>query len=191
MTILILIVYLSFVVLSDKKNGIVGVGYSKSNMTKNIAFINVSTIKSLTNRPEILNSSDFPILDNAYPSKMIDIRISKSNTIYQVEVVSTPALRNLGLSHRSSLAPSTGLLFVFEEEGYYPFWMKDMNFPIDIIWLNKEKKIVHIEASVFPSTYPLSFVSTEPALYVLEIPAGSSNIDDIHIGDNIHFDIQK
>jgi uncharacterized protein len=65
---------------------------------------------------------------------------------------------------------------VFDREGYQGFWMKEMNFPIDIVWLNKDKKIVHIEHNVSPDTYPKIFnpnneFNNEKSLYVLETNA--------------------
>lgn len=57
-----------------------------------------------------------------------------------------------GLSGRKSLGQDEAMLFVFQSPGIYKFWMKDMNFPLDIIWLDKDRKVIHIEHNLSPST---------------------------------------
>lgn len=93
--------------------------------------------------------------------------------------------RQNGLSHRRPLSSDEGMLFVFEKEGFYGFWMKDMLFSIDIIWIDANLKIVHIENNVSPQTYPKVFRPTSKSLYVLEILAGQSEISNIKIGDSV------
>ena len=98
--------------------------------------------------------------------------ISIGKATLQVELAQTPEEKTIGLSHRNSLAEGKGMLFLFENEGKHGFWMKDTHFPIDIIWINAEKKVIHIADNVAPDTYPQSFAPSVPALYVLEVPAG-------------------
>ncbi|MCR4275020.1 MAG: DUF192 domain-containing protein [Candidatus Campbellbacteria bacterium] len=95
------------------------------------------------------------------------------------EVVDTPELRTQGLSGRKSLLPNTGMLFVFDTSDVYGFWMKDMFFSLDIIWLDNNFTVVHLEQNVSPETYPSVFIPNEKALYVLEVNAGVSN--ELHI----------
>ncbi len=90
------------------------------------------------------------------------------------EVADTDAERRQGLSGRTGLAPGAGLLFVFEKEGDWGFWMKDMKFPIDILWADAEGTIVTITPNLSPQTYPQTYYPTKPAKYVLEVPAGWS-----------------
>ena len=91
----------------------------------------------------------------------------------RVEVADTPEERAQGLSGRQALNEGEGMLFIFEEEGNRGFWMKDMNFSIDIIWATSEGIVITIARDVSPSTYPQAFYPSEPsALYVLEVPAG-------------------
>ncbi len=94
--------------------------------------------------------------------------------------------RSLGLSGKRSLNEE-GMLFVFERIGNYSFWMKDMNFPIDILWINEEFEIVGIEKNLLPSTFPKSFGEKYLAMYVLEIPALYSEKNNIKVGDTIFF----
>ena len=90
----------------------------------------------------------------------------------QVEIAQTTEQKITGLSYRPSLAEGRGMLFIFDTDGRHGIWMKDMQFPIDIIWIDAAMKVVHIEKSVAPDTYPQVFTSPVPARYVLEVPAG-------------------
>lgn len=91
----------------------------------------------------------------------------------KVEIAGTNAERVRGLSGRRDLAPGSGLLFVFPASATYGFWMKEMRFAIDIVWIGEDLRIVHIAADVAPETYPEVFKPPEPARYVLEMPAMS------------------
>jgi uncharacterized membrane protein (UPF0127 family) len=120
--------------------------------------------------------------------RTIDIKVrGVTSTAYAVQVADTGPARTLGLSNRTFLAEGTGLLFIFEKDGYYPFWMKDMNFPIDIIWIDTQKQIVHIAQNVSPDTYPSTFASKELARYVLEIPAGDAHRYGFEKGTRVDF----
>ena len=113
-----------------------------------------------------------------------DTKILKVNNVsIKSEIAVTPSERKLGLSHRKLLKKGRGLLFIFEEEGYHSFWMKDMNFSIDILWIDAKKKIVHIEHSISPKSFPKSFSSKTKSQYVLEIPARYSSENNIKVGD--------
>lgn len=104
-----------------------------------------------------------------------------------IDVADTDTEREKGLSGREKLTENEGLLFIFEKEGNYDFWMKDMNFPIDIAWLDKDKKIIHIEKNILPETYPEIFNSSGKSLYVLETVAGFFENSKIKIGDSAEF----
>jgi uncharacterized membrane protein (UPF0127 family) len=74
-------------------------------------------------------------------------------------------------------------VFIFDTAEKWSFWMKDMNYPIDIFWLDENGVVVHIEESVSPDTYPTqSFVPPVPALYVIETKAGFAQENNIMIG---------
>ncbi|HUC96575.1 MAG TPA: DUF192 domain-containing protein, partial [Candidatus Saccharimonadales bacterium] len=64
--------------------------------------------------------------------------------IFNIDIASTQGSREKGLSGRSDLPVDQALLMVFPNEGEWGIWMKDMNFPIDIVWLNKDKQVVYI-----------------------------------------------
>lgn len=100
----------------------------------------------------------------------------------RVAVADTDVLRAQGLSGSSPLVEGEGMLFVFTEDGIYSFWMKDMRYAIDILWLDAEGSVVHIEKNIAPETYPAIFTSHSPARYVLEVRAGYADQHDIQIG---------
>ncbi len=79
------------------------------------------------------------------------------------------------------------MLFKFDTPGIYGIWMKDMRFPIDIIWLDKNKKIVNLKRNVDPSTYPLVYYPPKESLYILEVRAGLIGDKDLKLGDEILF----
>lgn len=91
-----------------------------------------------------------------------------------IEIADDPAERARGLSGRTGLTDSYGMLFLFPEADRHGFWMKDMLVPIDIVWLDAEGVIVGIEESVSPDTYPEAFLPPSPVMQVLEVRAGLS-----------------
>ena len=90
------------------------------------------------------------------------------------ELAVTEAERQRGLMFREELKEDQGMLFIFEREGIYAFWMKNMRFPIDILWLDKEKMVVHIESEVPPCPRDPcpSYAPSQAAQYVLELRSG-------------------
>ncbi len=109
------------------------------------------------------------------------------NVPITVSVVDTPAERMQGLSGRDGLRPNEGMLFIFPEDEIYSFWMKDMRFPIDIIWLSAEGEVVGATVHVGPETYPETFSSPEPVRLVLEVPAGFVAAHGISLSSKIAF----
>lgn len=109
-----------------------------------------------------------------------------SNTIV-VEIVDTHPARSKGLGGRDYLKEGTGMLFIFPNEDYYGFWMKDMKFPIDIIWMSSDFRITDIKKNVLPETYPEVFGPREVSMYVLEVNAGFVDRYNIKIGDRAQF----
>ena len=109
--------------------------------------------------------------------------LTLASTTVKVELARTPAERDHGLSGRLSLASDHGMLFLFDHPDTYGFWMPEMQFPIDIIWLNPNWQIVDIAHSVAPESYPHVFTPKAPATFVLEVIAGLSDSSGWHEGD--------
>jgi uncharacterized membrane protein (UPF0127 family) len=115
------------------------------------------------------------------------VAIHVKDQVVQAEVVSSPEALIQGLSGRPSLASSTGMLFLFPESQPYPFWMKDMKFSIDIIWINSGK-VVDVWANAPPplaGQSPAAYKPTGPGSMVLEVPAGSAASWGIGVGTEV------
>ncbi len=103
-----------------------------------------------------------------------------------VDVFETPQERQKGLSGRDSLPADAAVLFVFEEPGLHCFWMKDMSFNIDIVWLDSDKNVVFAKENLSPATYPERFCTDKLAQYVIEMNAGTSQAQ---LGDTASFEL--
>lgn len=103
----------------------------------------------------------------------------------RLEIAETPEARSRGLSGRATMPDNFGMLFVFDKPGFYAMWMKDMQFPLDILWLNQGGVIVDLKRNVPPESYPSTFTPKAPADYVLELPANFTELRSIKIGDTV------
>jgi uncharacterized membrane protein (UPF0127 family) len=97
--------------------------------------------------------------------------VSYQDRTIPVILAETDATREKGLSGTPLLAPNTGMFFIFQKPDNYGFWMKDMAYPLDIVWLDSDFHIVHIAENVKPETYPEVFYASTHAMYVLELNA--------------------
>lgn len=113
--------------------------------------------------------------------------ITLGETPLYVALADTPALRELGLSNTEELTSGQGMLFVLDQPEIPGFWMKDMNYPIDIIWITADKSVIGVSHSVSPDTYPNRFSPQVPVLYVLETPAGFAESFAIQEGTMLSF----
>lgn len=104
---------------------------------------------------------------------------------FTVEIKRTAAARERGLSGRASLDPGTGMLFVFDSSDRYGMWMKDMQFAIDIVWMDGRGVVTHIARRVSPESYPAVFSPVIPSVYVLELPSGSTETMHLVVGDRV------
>jgi uncharacterized membrane protein (UPF0127 family) len=102
-----------------------------------------------------------------------------------VDIADTPEERKRGLSGLENLKPGTGLYFKFDYPDFHGIWMKDMNFPIDIIWLDSSQRVVDIKKGASPDSYPEVFVPNREAMYVLEVPAGFVESEGIKVRDQV------
>ena len=109
----------------------------------------------------------------------------------KTELVSTPEAQEKGLSGRKELKQNESMLFVFNHADKYSFWMKDMNFPIDIIWITGEDlrdlRVVYIKKSALPESYPEAFTPNQDAKYVLEVFSSFSEKNNLKVGDKVEF----
>lgn len=101
-----------------------------------------------------------------------------------VEIADDDYTRGYGLMFRQNLPENQGMLFIFEEDDYQSFWMKNTPVSLDMIFANSQNEIVHIEKYTEP--YSLrSYPSRKPAMYVIEVVAGFSDRYELEAGDRI------
>lgn len=110
-----------------------------------------------------------------------------NETSIKIEVADTSAKRKQGLSERASLGVDEGMFFVFGKPQRGGIWMKDMYFPIDIIWLDKDLFVVYIKQNAQPESYPEIFYPQKNAKYVLEVNTDFTKQHNILVGDQLHF----
>lgn len=101
-------------------------------------------------------------------------------------VADSDSKRIKGLSGSEPLKSDEGMLFIFPKSEQHGIWMKDMNYPIDIIWIDKHYTVIHIEHSVSPDTFPKVFDAPKDSLYVVETKAGFVKSKSIRKGDLVN-----
>ena len=112
--------------------------------------------------------------------------------VYHAEVVDTDEARQKGLSGRPSIGLTEAMLFEFEDDGLWAIWMKDMKFPIDIVWIDNAQRVVHIEHNIEPDAVPhTQYRPPQPARYVLELASGQAKRAQISVGSVVRFDIER
>ena len=110
---------------------------------------------------------------------------------YPVEVARTAAERTRGLSKRDNLPADTGMLFIFDRPVSANFWMKDMRFALDLLWI-ADLTVVGIttDVPVPTSTVLLEYLAPQPVTHVLEFNAGWAAKNKITAGDEVTFLLQ-
>lgn len=119
-------------------------------------------------------------------------------TRVRVEIANTDATRQRGLMFRESLAQNEGMIFVFTQAGYYPFWMKNCVIALDMLWLDAGGTVLAIQHSVPPCRLPnctppchsdecptVAPDSRAPALYVVEVASGFAKQHGVKAGDKL------
>jgi len=112
---------------------------------------------------------------------------STSKTI-KVECVVSPEKLKQGLSGRKELKQGTGMLFIFTDLIPHTMWMPNMNFPLDVVWLDEQLSVVHISYGLVPCepngpcANSSSIYST---MYAIEVNAGDAAALGFHAGQNL------
>lgn len=114
------------------------------------------------------------------------------DTCFNAELAITPEEQEKGLMYRTIMKDNEGMLFVFSESKEYGFWMKNTFIPLDIIWIDENKKIVTIKSAIPCENKNNScevYYPTQNATYVLEINSGLAQQNNINVGDFVNFSI--
>jgi uncharacterized membrane protein (UPF0127 family) len=120
---------------------------------------------------------------------LTDGRVKIDGVLFSVKIADTDEERRQGLSGSAGLSARGGMLFVFDENDQHGIWMKDMNYPIDVIWISENYNIVSVKKHINPNTYPQVFQNSKPARYVLELPAGSIDTYSINGLSQVKLDL--
>ena len=127
----------------------------------------------------------FLLIDLAHAQGLPKIPLYIKEKEIRVEVARTPEERVVGLMARKHLGKEEGMLFIFEEERYHSFWMKDTLIPLSIAFIDREGRIVKIT-----DMKPLTLTShppPKPILYALEMNKGWFSRNGIRVGDIVRF----
>lgn len=146
----------------------------------------------------IMIAAYFMVFNKANPP-LPQNTVKIGNVTFAVEVASTTATRARGLSYRANLAEGTGMLFIFDSPGIQNFWMKDMNFALDMIWIGPNasgtgEEVLGVAQNAEPQPgSPLwqltIYNSPDGTDKVLEVNAGTVLRDGIKVGDAVQVGI--
>lgn len=133
-------------------------------------------------------------LFNLLPGSMKKGKVTIHDKTFSVEIAQTNVQKEKGLSKRSSLSEDRGMLFLFDTADYLRFWMKDMKFPIDILFIKDDKIVtIYLNAQNPQSTEenlnPPLYTPTEPSNKVLELKAGTVEKYGIKQGDSVQISL--
>lgn len=116
-----------------------------------------------------------------------------SGKVLQVEVMVKDEDRQMGLMFRASLPEDRGMLFLFESPDFHGIWMKNCKFPIDILWLDADRKVVHVQEGALPCTKePCAvFSPLRRAIYVVELRSGQARREKAVVGETLSFALPR
>ncbi len=116
-----------------------------------------------------------------------------SGKVLQVEVMISDEDRAMGLMFRPSLAPDRGMLFLFDRPDFHGIWMKNCKFPIDIVWLDEEKKVVDVKEGAPPckaDPCPV-YQPMRRASWVIEMTSGQARREKVVRGAAVSFELPR
>ncbi len=133
------------------------------------------------------SSSSDPVRD--FSSR--DVTLPDGKTI-AAEVMTDPVDMNRGMMFRDSLAPDRGMLFIHGSPNRYSYWMYQVKIPLDIIWMDQNRRVAEISANTPPCTSKSArncpnYGGHEVALYVLELGGGQAAKHGVQVGSYINF----
>jgi len=124
--------------------------------------------------------------------EVIPLKLPSGKTL-QAEVMIKDEDRTMGLMFRPSLPLDRGLLFVFDEKDFHGIWMKNCRFPIDIVWLDQDRQVVHLAEAVPPCKVdpcPV-YQPMKKAAYVVELNAGQARREKATLGSRLEFALPR
>jgi hypothetical protein len=119
------------------------------------------------------------------------VTVKIGSATVQAELADTEPKQMRGLMFRSELPRDGGMLFAFGSEGRHGMWMMNTTIPLDIVWLDSKKKVVHIEHGVQPCKFLVvcrPYYPSVDSAYVLEVSSGYAQKHGIKVGSVAKFD---
>jgi uncharacterized membrane protein (UPF0127 family) len=110
--------------------------------------------------------------------------VQLASKTYNLEIANTDTAREKGLGDRSSMPANHGMLFSYRRAGQQCFWMKNMRFSLDMIWLDSAYKVVKVMPNITPQTYPTGYCAV--AQYVIELNAGQAAQANLRLGQSAY-----
>lgn len=109
------------------------------------------------------------------------------NESVRLYIADTQEKQEQGLSGVVVLPQNEGMIFTYEKAGNHGFWMKDMNIPLDFIFLNNNK-VIYLLENISPNTYPAVYSSNSPSDKIIEVNSGFIKKNNIKEGITFHFE---
>jgi uncharacterized membrane protein (UPF0127 family) len=151
-------------------------------------------VAALLLAPFMLDPIDLPAANETSRDTLVQV-VTPQGTMIVAEVADTTEKRARGLMFLESLPRDRGMLFTFADAQAWTFWMKNTLIPLDIIWMDRDKRIVHVEKNVPGCTRQddgcPQYQPNEDALYVLELAAGQAEALGLHRGTRLQFDLSR
>lgn len=120
------------------------------------------------------------------------VNLYLGNGIFDARIATNQSQREKGLSGVVKLGPREAMILVYPSDGLWKIWMKDMKIPLDIVWLDAKKKVVYSVKNASPDgSTNIVFVPTSDARYVVELPMGTIESQNIRTGQAAVFDISE
>ena len=123
-----------------------------------------------------------PVTD--YDGKQYTLKRGEQ-TLYRLTSAHSSDAQQKGLSDTLHLDQDRGMLFWYDHMAERCFWMKDMRYALDIVWLDGKKKVLHIERNLTPQSYPQAYCTVSQ--YVIELNTGEANKSKITVGEVLSF----
>lgn len=130
------------------------------------------------------NQYSEPLLQRFF-AQSDEYTIYVNRVAFSVSVAADRESRRQGLSGVTGLPEYGGKLFIFDTPGKHGIWMKDMLFPIDVLWFDEQFTLIHIEQNMTPESYPAVFAPPQDARFVLEVNAYTAEALNLTVGNSL------
>lgn len=122
-------------------------------------------------------------------SELLEVQIEGKDVVFKLEKAEDQTEWATGLMNRSQMAPLRGMIFIFPDSEIRSFWMRNTYIPLDMIFVDQNKRVINIEKNAEPLNEGPRYTSSSPAKYVIELNAGITSEYDIVSGDQLVFKI--